>query len=97
MGVVILLALQLGAGVMKSFLDMIPVWVQSGLRVAGNMLPALGFALLMNLMFNKTVAPYFFLGFLLAAYLKLPVIAIGGDGSLAAWSFCPKPEPSVPL
>ncbi len=84
MGVVILLALQLGAGVMKSFLDMIPLWVQSGLRVAGNMLPALGFALLMNLMFNKTVAPYFFLGFLLAAYLKLPVIAIGGLGVIIA-------------
>jgi fructoselysine and glucoselysine-specific PTS system IID component len=84
MGIIILLALQLGAGVMKSFLDMIPAWVQSGLQVAGNMLPALGFALLMNLMFNKTVAPYFFLGFVLAAYLKLPVIAIGGLGVIIA-------------
>ncbi|MDB5024545.1 MAG: hypothetical protein JWP78_2300 [Mucilaginibacter sp.] len=84
MGVIILLALQLGAGAMKSFLDMIPAWLQSGLQVAGNMLPALGFALLMNLMFNKTVAPYFFLGFVLAAYLKLPVIAIGGLGVIIA-------------
>ncbi|MDB5137315.1 MAG: hypothetical protein JWP37_3918, partial [Mucilaginibacter sp.] len=84
MGIIILLALQLGAGAMKSFLDMIPAWVQSGLQVAGNMLPALGFALLMNLMFNKTVAPYFFLGFMLAAYLKLPVIAIGGLGVIIA-------------
>jgi fructoselysine and glucoselysine-specific PTS system IID component len=84
MGVIILLALQLGAGVMKSFLDMIPAWVQSGLQVAGNMLPALGFALLMNLMFNKKVAPYFFLGFMLAAYLKLPMIAIGGLGVIIA-------------
>jgi PTS system mannose-specific IID component len=69
---------------MKSFLDLIPTWVQSGLQVAGNMLPALGFALLMNLMFNKTVAPYFFLGFMLASYLKLPVIAIGGFGVIIA-------------
>jgi fructoselysine and glucoselysine-specific PTS system IID component len=84
MGIIILLALQLGAGAMKSFLDMIPVWVQSGLQVAGNMLPALGFALLMNLMFNRKVAPYFFLGFVLAAYLKLPVIAIGGLGVIIA-------------
>ncbi|MDB5135486.1 MAG: hypothetical protein JWP37_2089, partial [Mucilaginibacter sp.] len=38
----------------------------------------------MNLMFNKTVAPYFFLGFMLAAYLKLPVIAIGGLGVIIA-------------
>ncbi len=85
MGVIIWLALQLGAGAMKSFLDMIPAWVQSGLQVAGNMLPALGFALLMNLMFNKKVAPYFFLGFMLAAYLKLPVIAIGGLGVIIAF------------
>jgi PTS system mannose-specific IID component len=84
MGIVVFLALQLGAGAMKSFLDMIPAWVQSGLQVAGNMLPALGFALLMNLMFNKKVAPYFFLGFMLAAYLKLPVIAIGGLGVIIA-------------
>jgi len=84
MGIIVLLALQLGAGAMKSFLDMVPAWVQSGLRVAGNMLPALGFALLMNLMFNKKVAPYFFLGFMLAAYLKLPMIAIGGLGVIIA-------------
>ncbi len=84
MGIIILLALQLGGPVMKEFLDMIPTWVQTGLTVAGNMLPALGFALLMHLMFNKTVAPYFFLGFMLAAYLKLPVIAIGGLGVIIA-------------
>jgi fructoselysine and glucoselysine-specific PTS system IID component len=84
MGLIVLLALALGANVMKSFLDIIPAWVQTGLQVAGNMLPALGFALLMNLMFRPKVAPYFFLGFMLAAYLKLPVIAIGGLGVIIA-------------
>jgi fructoselysine/glucoselysine PTS system EIID component len=84
MGIIIFVALELGTNTVKSFLDIIPSWVQSGLQVAGNMLPALGFALLMNLMFNKTVAPYFFLGFMLAAYLKLPVIAIGGLGVIIA-------------
>ncbi|HVY73518.1 MAG TPA: PTS system mannose/fructose/sorbose family transporter subunit IID [Puia sp.] len=84
MGLICFLALQLGSTAMKSFLDSIPAWVNTGLQVAGNMLPALGFALLMNLMFNKQVAPYFFLGFILAAYLKLPVIAIGGIGLIIA-------------
>ena len=79
------LSLQLGAGAMKSLLDLIPAWVNSGLQVAGNLLPALGFALLMNLLFHKKVAPYFFLGFLLAAWLKLPVIAIGGLGVIIAF------------
>jgi PTS system mannose-specific IID component len=84
MGIIIFIALELGTNAVKSFLDLIPAWVQSGLQVAGNMLPALGFALLMNLMFNKRVAPYFFLGFMLAAYLKLPIIAIGGLGVIIA-------------
>ncbi len=84
MGLLTFLSLQLGSGVIKSFLDTIPEWVHSGLQVAGNMLPALGFALLMNLMFNKKVAPYFFLGFILSAYLKLPMIAIGGLGVIIA-------------
>jgi fructoselysine and glucoselysine-specific PTS system IID component len=80
MGLITFAALQLGSGVMKSFLEGIPGWVNEGLRVAGNLLPALGFALLLNLLFNKRGAPYFFLGFILASYLKLPVIAIGGLG-----------------
>jgi PTS system mannose-specific IID component len=84
MGIIIFVALELGTNTVKSFLDIIPPWVQTGLQVAGNMLPALGFALLMNLMFNKKVAPYFFLGFMLAAYLKLPIIAIGGLGVIIA-------------
>ena len=84
MGIVTFLALQLGADVMKSFLDKIPAWVNDGLGVAGNMLPALGFALLLNLMFNKKVAAYFFLGFILSSYLKLPIIAIGGLGVITA-------------
>lgn len=84
MGLVTLLALLLGSDAVKSFVDTIPPWVHSGLQVAGNMLPALGFALLMNLMFNSDGAPYFFLGFILTSYLKLPMIAIGGLGVIIA-------------
>jgi fructoselysine/glucoselysine PTS system EIID component len=84
MGFITLLALQFGAAAMKSFLDLIPAWVNAGLKVAGNLLPALGFALLLNLMFNKKMAPYFFLGFILSGFLKLPVIAIGGLGVITA-------------
>ncbi len=84
MGVITFLALQLGSDAIKAFVEIIPPWVHSGLQVAGNMLPALGFALLMNLMFNKKVAAYFFLGFILTSYLKLPMIAIGALGVIIA-------------
>ncbi|MEJ1241930.1 PTS system mannose/fructose/sorbose family transporter subunit IID [Chryseolinea sp. T2] len=84
MGVVVYLSLELGAGVMKSFLETIPPWVNKGLHVAGNMLPALGIALLMNVMFNKKLAPWFFLGFLLASFLQLPMIAVAALGVVLA-------------
>ena len=85
MGLIGWLSLQLGAGAMKALLDHIPGWVNAGLQVAGNVLPAVGFGLLMNLLFHKKVAPYFFLGFVLAAWLKLPVIAVGGLGVIIAF------------
>ncbi|UBM58009.1 PTS system mannose/fructose/sorbose family transporter subunit IID [Marinilongibacter aquaticus] len=84
MGLLVFLALQLGAETMKTFLDKIPAWVNQGLQVGGNLLPALGFALLMNVMFNNKVAPYFFLGFILSSYLQMPMIAIGGLGIVLA-------------
>jgi fructoselysine and glucoselysine-specific PTS system IID component len=84
MGGLVFLSLLLGAGPLSAFLGHLPPRVSTGLQVAGNMLPALGFALLMNLMFRKNVAPYFFLGFILAAFLHLPVIAIGGIGVIIA-------------
>ena len=84
MGAVVFLALQLGAGTMKAFLETIPPWVNTGLHVAGNMLPALGIALLMNVMFSKKVAPWFFLGFLLSSFLHLPMIAVACLGVVMA-------------
>ena len=103
MALITFLSLQLGAEAMKSLLGLIPSWVNTGLQVAGNMLPALGFALLMRLMFNKRSIPWFFLGFLLAAYLKLPIIAIGGLGVIIAFLLTnklpgdqPDPQPDLP-
>jgi len=48
------------------------------------MLPALGIALLMNVMFNKKLAPWFFLGFLLSSFLHLPMIAVACLGVVLA-------------
>lgn len=48
------------------------------------MIPALGFAMLARLLINKKVAPYFFLGFVLMAYLKVPVTGIAILGAIVA-------------
>ena len=44
--------------------------------VAAGILPALGFAMLGKILISPKVAPYFLLGFLLAAYLNVPVLGI---------------------
>lgn len=65
-----------GTGAVKAMLAAIPKALLTGLQVATGILPALGFAQLLQNMLNKKTFVFFFLGFLLAAYLKIPVIGI---------------------
>ena len=46
------------------------------LTVAGNLLSALGFAMLLSTMLSKKMFPYFLLGFLVVAYSGLDLIAV---------------------
>jgi fructoselysine and glucoselysine-specific PTS system IIC component len=57
-------------------LNGIPEWFVAGMSVAGGILPAIGMAMLMRMIMNKKVAPYYFLGFALAAYFGLPVLGV---------------------
>jgi len=68
----------------KSLLDAIPEFIKHGLSVATGIIPALGFAMLARLLINKKVAPFFFLGFALMAYLKIPVTGIAILGAIVA-------------
>lgn len=70
------LAYYFGTGTVKEVLAAIPNNLLKGITVATGMLPALGFAQLLQNMVDKKTAVFFFLGFLLAAYLKVPVIGI---------------------
>ena len=48
----------------------------NGLKVAGGLLPAVGFALLLQPLLNKKNIIYFIIGFTIAAYLNLPILAV---------------------
>ncbi|MDD7804793.1 MAG: PTS N-acetylgalactosamine transporter subunit IIC [Endozoicomonas sp. (ex Botrylloides leachii)] len=65
-----------GAEKARGLVDIAPQWLMHGLSVAGGLMPAIGFAMLMKIMFKKNYIPYFIVGFLAVAYLKLPVIAV---------------------
>ena len=50
--------------------------LSNGLTVAGNLLSALGFAMLLSSMLSKKMFPYFLLGFLIVAYSGLSLIGV---------------------
>ncbi len=76
MSAVIAFCFHVGSPAVEGFLNIIPGFIKDGLNIAAGILPALGFALLAKMLINKKVVPYFFLGFLLSAYLNIPVLGI---------------------
>ncbi len=69
-------AITFGSDAVELFIAQIPDVVLNGLKVAGGLLPAVGFALLVQPMMNAKNCLYFVFGFVLLAYLHLPVLAI---------------------
>lgn len=76
------LPIMLGAESAQKVVELLPAWLISGFGAAGGMMPAIGFAMLLKVMFKKDFAIYLAIGFILATYLKVPILA------LAAMAFC---------
>lgn len=78
------ISLVFGNGAVKMILQYTPSWLMSGLKVAGAVLPVVGIAILLHyLPINKFFA-FLILGYILAAYLKLPMMAIALVGMVAS-------------
>lgn len=76
LAILVALAYYLGGNVMESVLEMIPQFIQDGLTISAGILPALGFAILLRMILNKKIAAYLAIGFVLTAYLGLPVLGV---------------------
>lgn len=74
--IAIFFAILLGTNAIKGFLAALPKFVSQGFTAAGEMLPAVGFAMLLNMLFKKKYFIWFFVGFALVVYLKLPNLAV---------------------
>lgn len=83
-GVIVAVSYYLGAPAVEAFLALIPEWIQRGLEIAMGLLPAIGFGLLMQMIMNKEVACFFFLGYMLSVYLNIPVTGIAIFGIIIA-------------
>ena len=80
------LGILFGSDAVSALLDAIPDVVMNGLSVCGGLLPAVGMAMLMKMLWDKKICMFYFLGFVLAAYLKLPLIALAVLGVIIAVS-----------
>lgn len=74
--VVAFVAILFGSSAVQAFVDNIPEKIMYALELTGKILPAVGFALLLQPMMNKKNMIYFILGFISVTYLKLPIMAV---------------------
>ena len=74
--VIAFLTIYFGADRAVTMIQILPDWVINGLKVAGGIMPALGFAMLLKIMWDKQYIPFFIFGFVFASYLKLDTLAI---------------------
>ncbi|MEY8379589.1 PTS mannose/fructose/sorbose transporter subunit IIC [Ileibacterium valens] len=65
------------ADVVQNALNSMPAWLTDGMAIGGGMVVAVGYAMVINMMANKEVWPFFALGFALAALSQLTLIALG--------------------
>lgn len=82
--IIAFLPIYFGASQAAVLVQALPDWIIGGLSLAGGIMPAVGLAMLLKVMLKKEYTGYFILGFLLAAYLKLPIMAIALMGLAVA-------------
>ena len=76
----IFLAVFVGTDLVQTIVNMVPEWLSK-------IMTAYGLALLLTMMIKKGMTPFLFIGFLLAAYLNLSVIAVALIGVCLAVVF----------
>lgn len=73
-----------GADAVTSIISAMPQWILDSLTIAGGILPAMGFALIILTIGKRQIMPYFFLGFFLVAFLNITTMAAAVFGIIIA-------------
>lgn len=68
------------AETVKGALESMPEWLTTGMAIGGGMVVAVGYAMVINMMANREVWPFFIIGFVVAAISQLTLIALGALG-----------------
>ena len=81
---VVFIGMLVGAPLFEWLIEVIPAFITDGINVASGMLPALGFALLMQLTYTRKLAPYLFIGFVVVALMGLSNVGVAIVGAILA-------------
>lgn len=60
----------------ERFVNFIPEWIINGFSVAGGLLPAVGFGIILNVLMEKQYIPFAILGYVCVSYLNVPVMGV---------------------
>jgi PTS system mannose-specific IID component len=91
--VILLLA---GPDFFKSLLEKIPANWADAMGVVASLMPALGIAMLINYLRKPKLLPIFFIGYFVAIYLKLNIMALAVFGGLIGlFAFLNQPQPAA--
>lgn len=90
------LPIYFGADKAAEIVNMIPENIIGGLTVAGGIMPAIGFAMLLKIMLKKEYVAFLIGGFLLVTYFQIPILALALIGlCIALYDYFSKSNQTV--
>ncbi|MBV7390562.1 PTS mannose/fructose/sorbose transporter subunit IIC [Enterococcus alishanensis] len=77
----------ISANAVSSFLNSIPEVITGGLQIGGGIIVVVGYAMVINMMDVPYLKPFFYMGFLFAAFTNFNLVGFGGLGLCLALLF----------
>lgn len=78
----VMVAMLAGADGVNGLLNAIPEFVTRGLQISGGFIVVVGYAMVINMMEAKALMPFFFLGFVIAAFSNYNLVGLGIIGTV---------------
>ena len=80
----LIVAMTAGTDTVQSMLNSIPAVVTTGLKIAGGFIAVVGYAMVINMMRAGHLMPFFYAGFVIAAFTDFNLVALGVLGTITA-------------
>lgn len=79
-----IVGISIGTETVHNVLNSIPLVITNGLNIAGGIVVVVGYAMVINMMKTRYLMPFFYLGFVIAAFTNFNLIALGIIGIVMA-------------